>query len=368
MDFPAVDDDICILKHEYGPTESPMSVCSGDESVASHFALVTAYEDIKKRLRDTEKENALLKRRAKQLEDKHFRTDAPPSEGPQYMNKAFSAYRGIYIEKEDLQMELNTVKKEKVELERVLTEQLQAKELELLQLKSEIDTSQVMRSLNTADDWQVDRSGSEMKIVSLEKQLERLQLENCSLDKPCGTAGHDDSENDVLHDEQQHDVSTDSRTLAIVQSYQDVLGEVSRLRSAIRSQSDLVRKLRERPPLPPTLRRAASTVPVQCLDDVEQNTEPMMMTPPRPPSAPHLPSSSGTRALDGLRENCSDDPCPLARPVPLGCPGGLPPLHQRMGSLEDSSWSFPSTPRPSDALFWDSSKSKSSNTDWARPY
>lgn len=72
MESAAVDDDICILKHEtaYGPTESPVSVCAGDESVASHFALVTAYEDIKKRLRDTEKENALLRRKVKQLEDK----------------------------------------------------------------------------------------------------------------------------------------------------------------------------------------------------------------------------------------------------------------------------------------------------------
>ncbi len=72
MESPAVDDDICILKHEtaYGPPESPVSMCAGDESVASHFALVTAYEDIKKRLRDTEKENGLLRRRVKQLEDK----------------------------------------------------------------------------------------------------------------------------------------------------------------------------------------------------------------------------------------------------------------------------------------------------------
>ena len=69
----AVDDDICILKHETAYTaggESPLSVCAGDESVASHFALVTAYEDIKKRLRDTERENTLLRKRVKQLEDK----------------------------------------------------------------------------------------------------------------------------------------------------------------------------------------------------------------------------------------------------------------------------------------------------------
>ncbi|KAA8591563.1 hypothetical protein FQN60_016937, partial [Etheostoma spectabile] len=141
----AVDDDICILKHETaytGAGESPVSVCAGDESVASHFALVTAYEDIKKRLRDTERENTLLRKRVKQLEDKLFRPEAPPSEGPQYVNKAFSAYRGIYIEKEDLQMELNKLKKEKSDSERLLTEQLQAKELELLQLKTEMETSQ----------------------------------------------------------------------------------------------------------------------------------------------------------------------------------------------------------------------------------
>ncbi|XP_051576185.1 5-azacytidine-induced protein 2-like isoform X2 [Myxocyprinus asiaticus] len=366
MDFPAVDDDICILKHEtaYGPTESPVSVCASDESVASHFALVTAYEDIKKRLRDTEKENALLKRRVKQLEDKHFRPEAPPSEGPQYMNKAFSAYRGIYIEKEDLQMELNKVKKEKVELKRVLTEQLQAKELELLQLKSEMETSQVMKSLNnTADNWHVHRSNSEIKIVSLEEQIERLQLENDTLHKLCRTAGHDVSENCVFHDEQTHDLLTDSRTLAIVQSCQDVLSEASRLRSAIRSQSDLLRKLRERPL--PALRR------VQCLDDKEQNTEPtraMMMMMPRPPSAPPLPSSSGTHAPDSLQENCLNDPWSLPRPVPLGSPGGPLTSPQRMGSLDDSSWSFPGTPRPSDALFWDTSKSKSSTADWAPPY
>ncbi|KAF5885297.1 5-azacytidine-induced protein 2, partial [Clarias magur] len=108
MESPQADDDICILKHETAyAAESPVAVCSGDESVASHFALVTAYEDIKKRLRDTEKENTLLRKRVKQLEDKLFRPEAPPSEGPQYMNKAFSAYRGIYMEKKDLQAELS---------------------------------------------------------------------------------------------------------------------------------------------------------------------------------------------------------------------------------------------------------------------
>ncbi|KAL1258533.1 hypothetical protein QQF64_009110 [Cirrhinus molitorella] len=357
MESPAVDDDICILKHEtYGPPESPVSVCSGDESVASHFALVTAYEDIKKRLRDTEKENGLLRRRVKQLEDKHFRPEAPPSEGPQYMNKAFSAYRGIYIEKEDLQMELNKVKKEKLDVERLLNEQLQAKELELLQLRSEMETSQVMKSLSdTADYWQVDRRSSDMKISSLQEQLERLQIENDALHKLC-RAGQDVSENCVAEDDPSHEALTDLRTMAVVQSYQDVLGEVSRLQSAVRSQSELVRKMRERPALP-VFRRAASTVPVQCLDDVQRNSEPSRAAIPRPPSAPPLPSAS-----DGPQ-----DPWPIPRPAPLGSPGVRLNPPPRMSSLDDSSWSFPSPPRPSDALFWDQTKPKSP-ADWAQPY
>ncbi|XP_016414476.1 5-azacytidine-induced protein 2-like isoform X5 [Sinocyclocheilus rhinocerous] len=335
MESPALDDDICILKHEtaYVSPESPVSACAGDESVASHFALVTAYEDIKKRLRDTEKENGLLRRRVKQLEDKHFRPEAPPSEGPQYMNKAFSAYRGIYIEKEDLQMELNKVKKEKLDLERLLKEQLQAKELELLQLRSEMDTSQVMKSLtDTADYWQVDKRSSEIKIHSLQEQLDRLQIENDALHKLC-RAGQDVSENCVV-DDQSLEALTDFRTMAIVQSYRDVLSEVSRLQSVVQSQSELVKKMRERP-APPVFRRAASTVPVQCLDDVQKSSV------PRPPSAPPLPSTP-----DGLQENC--------------------PL--RMSSLDDSSWSFPSPPRPSDALFWDQTKPKSPAGDWAQPH
>ncbi|XP_026139215.1 5-azacytidine-induced protein 2 isoform X2 [Carassius auratus] len=345
MESPAVDDDICILKHEtaYGPPESPVSVCPGDESVASHFALVTAYEDIKKRLRDTEKENGLLRRRVKQLEDKHFHPEAPPSEGPQYMNKAFSAYRGIYIEKEDLQMELNKVKKEKLDLERLLTEQLQAKEMELLQLRSEMDTSQVMKSLtDTGDYWQVDRCSSDIKIHSLQEQLERLQLENDALHKLC-RAGQDVCKNCVVDDDPSHEALTDAR--AMVRSYQDVLGEVSSLQSVVRSQSELLKKMRERPA--PVFRRAASTVPVQCLDDI-----------PRPPSAPPLPSTPDD----------PQDPWPLPRPAPLGSPGVRlnPPL--RMSSLDDSSWSFPSPPRPSDAVFWDQTKPKSPAGDWGQPY
>lgn len=69
-----LDDDICILNHEKEDftrrQDTPFSASSGEASVASHFALVTAYEDIKKRLKDTERENYTLKRRLKQMDEK----------------------------------------------------------------------------------------------------------------------------------------------------------------------------------------------------------------------------------------------------------------------------------------------------------
>ncbi|KAA0702576.1 5-azacytidine-induced protein 2 NF-kappa-B-activating kinase-associated protein 1 [Triplophysa tibetana] len=359
MESAAVDDDICILKHEtaYGPTESPVSVCAGDESVASHFALVTAYEDIKKRLRDTEKENALLRRKVKQLEDKHFRPEAPPAEGPQYMNKAFSAYRGIYIEKEDLQLELNKLRKEKSDMERCLTEQLQARELELLQLRSEVETNQVMKSLNhTADYWRVERddncSGLHDDQSVIREQLEVLFLKSRSKTEEITPVGLKSSCICLIN----------PVTLAVVQSYHDVLSEASRLHTVIRSQSDLMKKLRERHMV--TGLRRDSAVPVQCLDDVEKITEPARGSPSRPPSAPPLPSGSGTQAVEGAQENCLKDPWPVPRPAPLGSPGVRLARPQRMGSLDDSSWSFPSPPRPNDALFWD----KSAPADWSQPY
>ncbi|XP_060907012.1 5-azacytidine-induced protein 2 isoform X1 [Labrus mixtus] len=394
----AVDDDICILKHETAYTaagESPVSVCAGDESVASHFALVTAYEDIKKRLRDTERENTLLRKRVKQLEDKLFRPDAPPSEGPQYVNKAFSAYRGIYIEKEDLQLELNKLKKEKSESERQLTEQLQAKELELLQLKTDMETSQgtVMKSLNSPQDyWQVDRVSTEQKIHKLQDELERMTLENSRLLERSGE-GLDGLNGPDL--DQTCDAKYKARERNMQQTYEALCSEVTHLHSELKHQTGLIRKLR---PLISETRQ----VPIQCRDDVEKNNNHAVprVSVPRPPSAPPLPSCSGrpcppvcgpSGALlpDSLREDCwYNGPWPsqsCTGEVLLGsdtCSVVLPPPPLNQASLDDSSRSFPSPPKPSDAMFWEghsaTSNSSSSignctprsppNAEWTKPY
>lgn len=377
----AVDDDICILKCETASTavgESPVSVCAGDESVASHFALVTAYEDIKKRLRDTERENTLLRKRVKQLEDKLFRPDALPHEGPQYVNKAFSAYRGIYIEKEDLQMELNKLKKDKSESERMLTEQLQAKELELLQLRTEMETSQVMKSLNSPQDyWQVDRVSTELKIHKLQEELEKVTLENSRL---LERSGEDSREPNGPEMDQSVDLKLNVREKAM-HTYEALRCEVSRLHSELKHQNGLIRKLRQ----------ATSTVPVQCLDDVEKNNNQVSKA-SQPPGTPPLPTCSGRLSsgalADSLREDCwYNGPWPsqhCSGEVLLGtesCSVVLPPPPLNQASLDDSSRSFPSPPKPSDALFWEghsNSNSSSSmghcsprsppNTEWAKPY
>lgn len=153
-------------------------------------------------------------------------------------------------------------------------------------------------------------------------------------------------------------------------------------------------------PSPLCLSQAASTVPIQCLDDVEKNNNTVpRVSVPRPPSAPPLPSCSGrpcppvggpsgTLLPDSLREDCwYNGPWPSQR-----CPGEalvgsdtcsvfLPPPPQNQASLDDSSRSFPSPPKPSDAMFWEghSAASNSSsignctprsppNAEWAKPY
>ncbi|XP_061677302.1 5-azacytidine-induced protein 2 isoform X2 [Syngnathoides biaculeatus] len=420
MEHLAVDDDICILKHETAYTaagESPVSVCAGDESVASHFALVTAYEDIKKRLRETERDNTFLRKRVKQLEDKLFRPE--PSEGPQYVNKAFSAYRGIYIEKEDLQLELNKLKKEKCESERLLTEQLQSKELELLQLRTEMDTSQVMKSLNSP----MECVSAEQKIHKLREELERMTLENSRQLKMSGGELHGlngenlvrmcDDKFTIRKPECPEETHTGTGRTCILhtggseiepgttelersmqQVYEDLFSEMTHLRSGLRRQTSLIQKLKP-------LNSERRQVPIQCLEEIETNHHEVLQgRVHRPPSAPPLPSCSGrpcppvggptsTQLPDILREDCwYNGPWPTEQCSGEALIGNetfsviLPPPPLNQASIDDSSRSFPSPPKPSEALFWEghSAGSNSSSligncsprsppsTEWIKPF
>ncbi|CAH6777526.1 Azi2 [Phodopus roborovskii] len=181
-----VEDDICILNHEKAhrrETVTPLSVYSGDESVASHFALVTAYEDIKKRLKDSEKENSFLKKRIRALEEKLVgaRVDEEASSvGREQVNKAYHAYREVCIDRDNLKNKLEKINKDSTESLKALTEQLQSKEVELLQLRTEVETQQVMRNLNPpSSNWEVEKLSCDLKIHGLEQELELMRKE-CS--------------------------------------------------------------------------------------------------------------------------------------------------------------------------------------------
>lgn len=143
-----VEDDICILNHEKAHRRdpvTPVSIYSGDESVASHFALVTAYEDIKKRLKDSEKENSFLKKRIRILEEKLIgarKDEETSSVGREQVNKAYHAYREVCIDRDNLKSKLDKMNKDNSESLKVLNEQLQSKEVELLQLRTEVETQQ----------------------------------------------------------------------------------------------------------------------------------------------------------------------------------------------------------------------------------
>ncbi|XP_018610266.1 5-azacytidine-induced protein 2 [Scleropages formosus] len=366
----AMEDDICILKHEtaYLATESPVSVRSEDELVASHFALVTAYEDIKKRLRDAERENTVLRKRVKQLEDKLYKPEETSSDGQKYVNKAFSAYRGIYIEKKDLQMELNKVKKEKSELEKNLTEQIHAKELELLQLKTEMETSQVMRSLSTKQE--------SCEVGKVNNELENMRLLSKNMQGQC----QEQQENSMQGSSQEQEADFNTGGVKLLQSYAELCRTMSCLHVEAQLQTEVMKKLRDKSSS--AHRKGIPTIPVQCLDDVERNNRRVNLMAARPPSAPPVPSSMGRPSpplgplmLEGLKEDCRQGPWSSSRPPPVGsCAVQLPQPPWHRSSLDESSWSFPMPPKPSESQFWENSTTtagaepKSPNGNWNKPY
>ncbi|XP_028334704.1 5-azacytidine-induced protein 2 isoform X2 [Physeter macrocephalus] len=179
-----VEDDICILNHEKAhrrDTVTPVSIYSGDESVASHFVLVTAYEDIKKRLKDSEKENSFLKKRIRVLEEKLIgarKDEETSSVGREQVNKAYHAYREVCIDRDNLKSKLDKMNKDNSESLKVLNEQLQSKEVELLQLRTEVETQQVIRNLNPpSSNWEVEKLSCDLKIHGLEQELELMRKE-----------------------------------------------------------------------------------------------------------------------------------------------------------------------------------------------
>lgn len=273
-----VEDDICILNHEKAHRRdpvTPVSIYAGDESVASHFALVTAYEDIKKRLKDSEKENSLLKKRIRFLEEKLIgaRFDEETSSvGREQVNKAYHAYREVCIDRDNLKNKLDKMNKDNSESLKVLNEQLQSKEVELLQLRTEVETQQVMRNLNSpSSNWEVEKLNCDLKIHGLEKELELMRKECSNLKIELQKAKQTDpSEDDNLKNCTLQRVSISSDNMQ--HAYWELKREMSNLHLVTQVQAELLRKLKT----PTTIKKAYT--PAACTEDLGKDSTKLHLT------------------------------------------------------------------------------------------
>ncbi|XP_061852659.1 5-azacytidine-induced protein 2 [Colius striatus] len=358
-----VEDDICILNHEKADNthkrdgEIPVSSYSGDESVASHFALVTAYEDIKKRLKETEKENSFLKKKVRILEEKLLgsrREEECSSVGREQVNKAYQAYREACIDRDNLKSKLERMMKENAESLKTLNEQLQSKEVELLQLRTEVETQQVMKNLNcTQSSWEIEKLNSDLKVHSLEQDLEKLKQECNSLRnelQKCKQKDQVQDENPLNGDlYQRQDIQS------VQQAYRELKREMSNLRLVSDKQAEALRKLKTHPT---ATKKAPSSAPVQCVDlniskpnlttGVVYKKHSQNERVPCDAVSPPLPRDVKTPSERVPLQAWTDE-----RPIPVD--GKMFQEHHSYGksSLEDNSWVFPSPPKPNENVFWE---------------
>ena len=100
------------------------------------------------------------------------------SVGLEQVNKAYHAYREVCIDRDNLKNKLVQRNKDNSESLKVLNEQLQSKEVELLQLRIEVETQQVIRNLNPpSSNWDVEKLSCDLKIHGLEQELELMRKE-----------------------------------------------------------------------------------------------------------------------------------------------------------------------------------------------
>ncbi|XP_042673518.1 5-azacytidine-induced protein 2 [Centrocercus urophasianus] len=363
-----VEDDICILNHEKADNshkrdgEIPVSAYSGDESVASHFALVTAYEDIKKRLKETEKENSFLKKRVRILEEKLLGSrleEECSSVGREQVNRAYQAYREACIDRDNLKSKLDKVMKETAESLKNLNEQLQSKEVELLQLKTEVETQQVMKSLNccTQTSWEIEKLNSDLKVHSLEQDLENLKQECNSLRKELEKYKQKDQDQD--ENPLNGDILQRQAVQSVQQAYWELKREMSNLQLVTEVQTEVLRKLKTNIT---ATKKVASSAPVQCLElknitrqnlmsgvvykKLSQSDKVLCNAAPPP-----LPGDAEIPSERVILQAWTDE-----RPIPVD--GKTFQEHHSYGksSLEDNSWVFPSPPKPNENVFWETNK------------
>ncbi|XP_042330620.1 5-azacytidine-induced protein 2 [Sceloporus undulatus] len=351
-----VENDIDILNHEKADLHHkrdegiPIPVYTGEESVASHFALVTAYEDIKKRLKETERENSLLKKRVRMLEEKLLGSnleETTSSVGREQVNKAYQAYREACIERDNLKSKLDKMIRENSESLQNMNEQLQSKEVELLQLRAEVETERVLKSLSSnPSNWEIDNLNNALKVYSLEQDLEKLREECNNLRKELQKSLQKaESQEGILingDSVQQQDVHSEN----VQQAYWELKKEMSNLHLVTEVQTEMLKKLKL---FSLGTKKVSSHIPLQCVEDLERDTANL-----------HLVDSGAVckkRLLlpsdEVFSSSASSPSCTDEKLIPV-CDSAFQE-HNSYGrsSLEDNSWVFPSPPKPSETVFWE---------------
>ncbi|XP_025058124.1 5-azacytidine-induced protein 2 isoform X1 [Alligator sinensis] len=384
MDEPG-EDDIYILKHEKADSahrrdaDIPISVYTGDESVASHFALVTAYEDIKKRLKETEKENSVLKKRVRVLEEKLLGSrleEETRSVGCEQVNKAYQAYREACIDRENLKSKLDKMVKENTESLKILNEQLQSKEVELLQLRTEVETQQVMRNLNcTPSSWEIEKLNSDLKVHSLEQDLEKLKKECNSLRKELQKSVQKNKAQEGNQFNGDLIQRQNFQSENVQQAYWELKREMSNLHLVTEMQAQVLRKLKTNPT---ATKKASSCTPVQCVEDLEKDLSKLCLTSSGAFYKKTSPSQNDKvlcnaiasplpRGINMLSERENLQSWTDENTIPAGVTAFQEHNSYAKSSLEDNSWVFPSPPKPSETVFWET-KNKASLSNYPVDY
>ncbi|XP_043911205.1 TANK-binding kinase 1-binding protein 1 [Protopterus annectens] len=298
------DDDISIIERDGlcedgGWVERPINDISGEMFSASHFALITAYDDIKNRLTGLERENSTLKRKLKQYENKYtlinesgndrsfsvytskesslLRTDNCTfqhqinhlqqefQKSKEREDDLFQAYQKVSLEKNDLQQELNemtTLAEKHLNRVRNLEQQLrqrestcqvQNKEVQYLQVPPGPEVVHMLDCGNRPTTWNMELQRLKAELEGADRELQNAQRREDQLKEECerlqSKLGH-------LQETRQQEVTSgcDQREMEWIKrvgdeqvnlalAYTELSEELSKLKTMSCAQSEILRKL-----------------------------------------------------------------------------------------------------------------------------
>ncbi|XP_060704810.1 TANK-binding kinase 1-binding protein 1 isoform X2 [Hemiscyllium ocellatum] len=281
MDSFNYEDDISILTQngQQDDTEwadAPNTDLTGEEYSASHYALITAYNDIKQRLIGMERDNSTLKRKLRQydlkLRDCKERED--------HLDEVIKAYEKIRSEKDDLHQQLeemtvlaedhiSTIQSLEQALRlrdssvQILNDQLQAKNEQIIQLSPtrrspyglesprhqqncrvvdpQLDELEVQRLQEKVDELQRKLHSCQWRERQYKEECDRLQsqLSQQSLQESCAQEpSHDPHDMEWIK-------NTEEEQENLVLAYTELAQELCQLRSLTEAQTEILRRLSE---------------------------------------------------------------------------------------------------------------------------